>query len=565
MILYPADLITEFEQRGWWRDRTLADVFFANAAQHPNRLAIVDAPNREALIGSTPRRLDYATLALEVRDTAARLARAGVWQDDVVVLQLPNTVELAVMYLACATLGAIASPMPVQYRAHEMREVFGTLGRKIRAVVSTATFKGSPLAEPLFKVAKSVLPDARLLHVASDREVADGMPLAAFPAAPLAPCSAGGNDVCTICWTSGTVAQAKGVPRTHNNWLLSGEGLVEVAGLADGDRVLCPFPMVNMGGIASSLTTWLTIAGTLVLHHPLDVDLCLKQIQDEQVNFTVLGPSLLNSVLQDEALLTRYDLRSLRCIFSGSAPLSPWMVEQVYVRLGIEIVNSFGCSEGLSMHATARDVPDPRERAVLFPRLGHDARWQSRLAQRMITRLVDPVTEVEITDAGVPGELRVRGPSVFSGYIGRSALNTAAFDAQGWFRTGDMFEIAPDAKGALAYYRFVERLKDLIIRGGINIAPAELEALLLTHPQVRDAAVVGYPDDILGERVCAVVVPAPGSAPDLAEIHRHLKDSGLARFKWPERLVLRDTLPRNPMGKVLKRELRQDMTQVNTH
>ncbi|MDO9434622.1 class I adenylate-forming enzyme family protein [Hydrogenophaga sp.] len=559
MILYPADLIAQFEQRGWWRERTLADVFFANAARYPDRLAIVDAPNREALVGSAPRRLDYATLAREVRDTAARLARAGVWQDDVVVLQLPNIVELVVMYLACATLGAIVSPMPVQYRAHEMRDVFGTLGRKVRAVVSTATFKGNALAEPLFKVATTALTGAEMLHVASPGEVVNGKALGDLRAAQLAPSTAGGNDVCTICWTSGTVAQAKGVPRTHNNWLLSGEGLVEVAGLADGDRVLCPFPMVNMGGIASSLTTWLTISGTLVLHHPLDVELCLKQIQDEQVNFTVLGPSLLNSVLQDEALLMRYDLRSLRCIFSGSAPLSPWMIEQYQERLGIEIVNSFGCSEGLSMHATSRDVPDPRERAVLFPRLGHDARWQSRLAQRMITRLVDPHTEVEITTAGVAGELRVRGPSVFSGYVGRAELNATAFDAQGWFRTGDMFEIAPDAQGALAYYRFVERLKDLIIRGGINIAPAELEALILTHPQVRDAAVVGYPDDILGERVCAVVVPAPGGTLDLADLQQHLSAHGVARFKWPERMLLRETLPRNPMGKVLKRELRQDV------
>ncbi|QHE87370.1 class I adenylate-forming enzyme family protein [Hydrogenophaga sp. BPS33] len=559
MILYLADQIEAFEHAGWWRERTLADVFFAHAQAHPTRLAIVDAPNREALVGTAPRRLDYATLAREVRETAARLWGVGVRADDVVVLQLPNILELPVMYLACATLGAIASPMPVQYREHEMREVFATLGDAVRAVVSTATFKGAPLADALFETARSLRPGVPLLHVGSPGEVAGGTALARLPAAPLPASNVGGNDVCTLCWTSGTVAQAKGVPRTHNNWLLSGEGLAEVAGLVDGDRVLCPFPMVNMGGIASSLTTWLTVAGTLVLHHPLDIELCLRQIQDERVNFTVLGPSLLNSVLQDEALLTRYDLRSLRCVFSGSAPLSPWMIEQYQARLGIEIVNSFGCSEGLSMHATARDVPDPRERAVLFPRLGHDPRWQSRLAQRMVTRLVDPLTEREITEAGIAGELRVRGPSVFSGYYGRPDLNATAFDAQGWFRTGDMFEIAPDASGALAYYRFVERLKDLIIRGGINIAPAELEALILTHPQVRDAAVVGYPDAILGERVCAVVVPAPGATPDLANLQQHLSHAGLARFKWPERVVLREALPRNPMGKVLKRELRQEI------
>ena len=172
----------------------------------------------------------------------------------------------------------------------------------------------------------------------------------------------------------------------------------------------------------------------------------------------------------------------------------------------------------------------------------------------MSTRLVDPDTGLDIDTPGTPGELRVRGPAIFPGYFRAPDMTARAFDSQGYYRTGDLFEIAGERR---ELYRFVGRLKDIIVRGGFNISSEELEALLLAHPKVREAAIVGYPDDNLGERVCAVVVPQAGATLELPELVAFLRtEKKVASYKLPEKLLLLDALPRNPVGKVLKRDLR---------
>ncbi|GAA3415703.1 fatty acid--CoA ligase family protein [Streptosporangium vulgare] len=163
----------------------------------------------------------------------------------------------------------------------------------------------------------------------------------------------------------------------------------------------------------------------------------------------------------------------------------------------------------------------------------------------MSVRLVDPDTGEEVVEPGRPGELRIKGPMVFPGYL-RGDRVADPFDELGYLRTGDVFEIAGE-RGE--FLRYVDRAKDLIIRGGMNIAPAELEGLIAAHPAVQDVAVVGYPDDVLGERVCAVVVPREGSALTLGELVGHLRADRIASYKLPERLELRDTLPRNPSAR----------------
>jgi non-ribosomal peptide synthetase component E (peptide arylation enzyme) len=150
--------------------------------------------------------------------------------------------------------------------------------------------------------------------------------------------------------------------------------------------------------------------------------------------------------------------------------------------------------------------------------------------------------------------LRFKGPTIFSGYYNAPELTARAFDEQGYYRTGDLFEIAGDE---LQFYRFCGRQKDIVIRGGMNISSEEIEGLLMSHPKVQDSAVIGLPDPVMGERVCAVVVAQPGqdiSLQDLVDYLKNIKE--VAAFKWPEKMILLDALPRNPVGKVLKRELR---------
>ena len=175
-------------------------------------------------------------------------------------------------------------------------------------------------------------------------------------------------------------------------------------------------------------------------------------------------------------------------------------------------------------------------------------------SHKIRTRLVDPDTETEITEPGRPGELRGAGPTMFAGYYRAPALTAKAFDAKGYYRSGDLFEIAGERQ---QFYRFVGRCKDIVVRGGMKISAEEVEALLLGHPAVADAAVVAVPDAQLGEKVGACIVPRQGS-PTLPELVRYLRDDcRLATFKLPEQLMLVEALPRNPVGKLIKRELRE--------
>ena len=162
------------------------------------------------------------------------------------------------------------------------------------------------------------------------------------------------------------------------------------------------------------------------------------------------------------------------------------------------------------------------------------------------------------TKAGKAGELRVKGPTIFTGYWQAPDINVRAFDADGWYRTGDLFELAGDR---LQFLRFVGRLKDVILRGGVKISSEEVEGYLVGHPAVADAAVIGAPDEIMGERICAFVVARPGKTFDLAEINRYLtSEKKIAVFKQVERLEIVEALPRNPVGKLLKRQLRERLS-----
>jgi non-ribosomal peptide synthetase component E (peptide arylation enzyme) len=195
----------------------------------------------------------------------------------------------------------------------------------------------------------------------------------------------------------------------------------------------------------------------------------------------------------------------------------------------------------------------------MFPRFGcADMPWSGVSHQMVRNRVVRVGTEEEITEPGVPGELLFSGPTVFDGYLGTS--NEEVFTSDGWFRTGDLVEICGEPPN---FYRIVGRCKDIINRGGMKISPAEIDVLLEAHPEIAEAAVCAYPDENLGEKICACVVAAAGGpAPGLASINEFLLKQGLAKFKLPERLLVLERLPRNPVGKV-QRHLLQE--QVKDH
>jgi acyl-CoA synthetase (AMP-forming)/AMP-acid ligase II len=373
-------------------------------------------------------------------------------------------------------------------------------------------------------------------------------------AARVADAAVSADDVATICWTSGTEGLPKGVPRTHNHWIAISYGHFRGAGIQRGERLLNPFPLINMAAIGGCFMSWLHSAGTLILHHPLDLGVYLRQIATEKPDYAIAPPAVLNMLLKDEKMLAMVDLSSLRCIGSGSAPLDPEMIRGYQQRFGIEIVNAFGSNEGMSLMSNAENASDPEHRARLFPRHGRDeVAWEVRHAQ-ISTRVVDPESGAEILERGKPGELQITGPTVFDGYFRAPQITAQSFTADGWFRTGDLFEITGDDDPP-RYYRFIGRLKQIIVRGGVKIAPEELDAVLSQMPDVLEGAVAAYRDEIMGERICAVIVPKPGITPTLDGVRAHFARVGLALFKHPERLHVVEQLPRNSVGKVVRNDL----------
>jgi acyl-CoA synthetase len=575
MVLVPQEKIDRYVAAGWWGETTMGGLFLDTVARQPDALAVADAPNRHALFGGTPQRWSWQDLQRHVGQAVALMQARGLRKDDIVVMQLPNCVEMHAWYLACAISGIVVSPVPMQYRAHELSHVCASTGARIAI---TTRLLGHYHSAEQWKSHAHLFPSVEQIwaHGATTQDaLPDGVldldaALAATPApdgaalrAHMAAVGVTAHDVLTVCWTSGTEARAKGVPRNHNEWLIVGQSVTDAGQLQPGAQLLIPFPFVNMAGVSTSLAAWLLVGGALHHHHPFDLDVFLEQLRSNPIDYTVAAPAVLSMLLKNPERLAGVDLQRLRRVGSGGAPVAEWLVEQFGQRFDVEVVNYFGSNEGAALSSGPKDIPDRVQRAKYFPRIGvpgYD--WSLSNAKKIRTRLVDPDNEQDITENGKVGELRFQGPTIFSGYFRAPELTERAFDAQGFYRTGDLFEIAGDRQ---QFYRFAGRHKDIVIRGGMNISSEEVEGLLLAHPKVREAAVVGYPDPVMGERVCAVVVPQTGQMLTLPELVAWLRDvEEVAAFKLPERLLVLEQLPRNPVGKVLKREIRAQLAQDDT-
>ena len=461
------------------------------------------------------------------------------------------------VYLALSKLGIICSPIPMQYGAYEINSIIAETNPK--AFISIQTFNNNAHAEQFssaftngeIKLALGEIENFIDLHnynpvsdaYESQQLYAQDNPITA-------------NDIFTICWTSGTTGTPKGVPRSHNLWLPMAKAAGYVSETEEGDTLLNPFPMINMASIGGFLFNWLLCKGKLIQHHPFDLNVFLNQIASEDVKYTIAPPAIMNMLLNNPAILDQQDLSSLRCIGCGGAPLSEWMVESFQNTYNLTVQNIFGSNEGATLLSARNEIEDPHLRAQYFPRFGVDGLdWSNPVSKLVKTKLISVETNKEINEPGQPGELLISGATVFDGYWNAPEANAEVFDEDGFFRTGDLFEISPEDTEK-KFYKFCGRCKDLIIRGGMNISPEELDNLLSSHHKMLEVAVTGYDDDILGEKVGVVAVVAEGDTISLDEIIDFLKDKQIAKYKMPEDLRVIDVLPKNPVGKVLRRELK---------
>jgi acyl-CoA synthetase (AMP-forming)/AMP-acid ligase II len=549
MILASDKMIKEWTEKGVWGTKTLIDYFKENVGKYSDEVCLVDPLNKEALVGFQPERLTFKELDRAVDATAESLLARGFKKDDIIMVQLPNCWELAMLYLAITRAGALISPMPMQWRVSEIEYILGLTEAK--AFITVEEFHGFKHKEMVENLQTKFPHLEQIVTLEQIRDMSKGEVTGKLDDIMIDP-----NDVFSLCWSSGTEAEPKGCPLSHNNWLMQGKFQYETAPMEPGYTLITAGPLVNMASIGTVYIPWLMSGGKFVLHHPFDGPTFIKQLIVEEIQYTLLVPAVVNALLKHPQV-DHFDLSRMKAITIGSAPPSLWSVQELQNRWGIEFANIWGQNESTANVAGPGDIPDLEMRLDHFPHYGKPgSRWTtvSPLRKHYHLKVLDPLTREEVTEEGGVGELWYRGPNVIPGYFKRPDITEKAFDEGGYFNTGDLFQIKDnDCIG------FFDRTKDIIIRGGFNISAQEVENILLGHPNIMDAAAIAMPDEILGEKTCVYVVVADGETIELAEIASFMKGKGVAAYKIPERIETIDAIPRNPVGKIVKNILRDDI------
>jgi acyl-CoA synthetase (AMP-forming)/AMP-acid ligase II len=369
MILASKQQIQKYTELGVWGNKTLMDFFKVHLQNTPDTVCIVDPPNKSDLTGSAPERLTYGEFGRAVDAVASALVRMGVQKDDVIMVQMPNCWELAMLYLTISKAGAIISPAPVLWREAELGHIAElTRARLFITVEMFNKFNHREMGDRL-RAKFSFM--TRVLTYKDIREVIRepiGSELDAI--------SVDANDIFSICWTSGTEARSKGCPLSHNNW--AGTAIIQDAtGMRPGDTFLTAGPLVNMASVGTVFVPWLVLGGTLVLHHPFDPQGFMMQIMQERPNYTLLVPAVANMIAK-HPMVDRFDLSCFRSITLGSAPPSLWSMQEFKRRWNVDIGNIWGQNEGTGIVAGLEDIPEMARRVDHFPQWGRsDANWKS--------------------------------------------------------------------------------------------------------------------------------------------------------------------------------------------
>jgi cyclohexanecarboxylate-CoA ligase len=475
------------------------------------RLAV--AGDRAVLVDDTGARL----LAHEMRDEVARLAGAlhalGIGAGDVVSWQLENRVDAALLPRACWRLGAVAAP--VHHRALRNDAAAMLVAVSPRVVIAPS---GAP--------ASAVAPCAVVEPHGPWRE--QGAPAGEARKDPAG--------IAAALFTSGSSGTPKAVLHDARALAYKARVMVPTHDLGPDDVVLMPAPLAHVSGLLNAVLVPGAVPFRVVLMARWDPGHALELIEREGVTFMV-GPPTFFVSLMDAPGFTRERVTSLRLVSSGGAGVSAAFCERAAERLGARVKRTYGSTEAPTVATSRTDDDIPVER-----------RHDGRAVGEVELRVVDPESGVDRAE-GETGEVWVRGPEVCLGYVD-AADTAAAFTPDGWFRTGDLGTLERDG-----WLTIVGRLKEVVIRGGENISTNEVESVLEAHPAVRAAVAVGYPDDVLGERVCAFVVAEPGF--DLEACRAWFAEQGIARYKTPERVVRVDALPQLATGKPDRAALRE--------
>ncbi len=516
-----------YRDSGAWLGKTTADYALQRVLDTPEHIAVVEGENR----------LSYAQLWAEAQRVTAGLRDLGLQPGDVISFQLPNWWESVVVNLAASLGGWSVNPIVPIYRDAEVGFILQDCQAKV--IFVPETFRSTNYVEMLQRIAANGAAGPLIVTVRGGNTGATLRYEMLGRERPLPDqARAAPDDLKLVMYTSGTTGQPKGVLHSHNTLLAELRAATQFWRVVSEDVFFVPSPVTHITGYCYALELVFFAGIKVVLMDRWDADQALGLIQSEAVTLTLSAtPFLAELTSAVEASGTRPP--SLRMFATGGAPVPPELVLRASRALpGCLICRIYGSSEAPTVTLGINDEADQERAAVTDGKVFNNE-----------VRMVDPVTGEQVA-LGQEGEILVRGPEGMICYA-RQAETLDAYDADGFFRTGDLGTLSADG-----FITVTGRKKDLIIRGGENLSPKEIEDLLHEHEDVLEAAVVAMPHTRMGETPCAYVVLKRGGQMSLAQMCAYLDAKRLARQKFPERLVVVDALPKTASGKILKHVLR---------
>jgi acyl-CoA synthetase (AMP-forming)/AMP-acid ligase II len=503
--------------RGSFEDVTVPEVtlpafVLEHADARGDRPALIDGP--------TGRTMSHGEVARAVRSVAAGLATRGFGAGDVLALCAANAPEYAVVFHAVAALGGVVTTINPAYTAEEMSFQLRDAGARL--VIAAA-----PCHE---RAREAGAEDVLVLGEPSFDAL-----LATEPAGPL-PDAGGPDDVVALPYSSGTTGLPKGVMLTHRNLVANLCQIRDVQPLTENDTVIGVLPFFHIYGMTVIMNQALRAGATVVTVPRFELEGFLELVERHRVTKAHLVPPIILALAKDPRVEGR-DLSSLSWINSGAAPLSADLADACATRLGCTVVQGYGLTETSPVtHAVPVERVENRPGSIGPPVPGTEC------------KVVDPFSGDEL-GPGDDGEVCIRGPQVMRGYLGDEQATASTIDDEGWLHTGDIGHADQDG-----WFFLVDRLKELIKYKGFQVAPAELEAVLLDHPAVADAAVIASPDEEAGEVPKAFVVPGADAQLDTEQLKAFVAER-VASYKQLRRVEVTDAIPKSPSGKVLRRVL----------
>jgi 2,3-dihydroxybenzoate-AMP ligase len=524
-----------YVKTGWWQNITLGDVLDKAADLYPDKEALVDDRNR----------LTYGQLREKIDGLAIGLLKLGIKNGDCVIVQLPNWSEFYYSFFALQKIGAPAVLLLPRHMQIEINHFLNLTGAKTWIVPENyRNTDYRPLIDDIVKA------NPQIEHVITVRagkksqftsfdELIRDSELSVDNIRRLSESKPRAGEVAFILPTGGTTGLPKAVPRTHYSAVCEAKYKAEARLQSSDDVCLISVPLEHNLGLAAMNSTVYSFGKLVFLDSTRPQDFCAT-VQHERVTCAPLVPTLLTRLVNFTGL-DKYSIPSLRALYVGGAKTPPEIIRAVHKKIGRVYVSAFGMSEGPTC-TTRLDDDDE----IIFNTIG---------------RPCCPHDEFKVVDAGgrelprgMEGELLAKGPGVFSGYLKNPEENQRAFTSNGFFITGDLAVI--DNAGNI---RMTGRMKDIIIRGGENVSPAEIESLISTHPDVEEVVVIGIPDSEMGEKACACIKPRGNARPALEDIVAFLKSRGASALQLPERVEYIDIIPLTKIGKADKKALHEYM------